>query len=157
MHRNVLRAFKMLAGNPAHSLCEITMSEIIGSTRIAGNYHSPLPLSAAVPRLFPQLALGRLERLFARVNHAGAQFVARLAYAMAVLPYHDELAAVSNGKDIHPVRIFQNIKLVVDIAVRQFHRVAPCRQPRTAYEIFTFERLPFMSIIFLSMFFHTAV
>ena len=81
------------------------------------------------------------------VDNARRQFVAREAQSVAVLAYHDKLALHGARYHVAPVGIFQNVELIIFVAVRQAYVVAPCGEPGAAKEVFRLQYGPFLRVI----------
>ena len=142
MHRQVLCCIKILAGSLRYTFCKIAVDHIAHGTRIHRHCHYLAPFSSAVSCLLQQLSLASLQRVLAFLYHSARYLITCRTKSVTILAFHDELAIFCNSNHIDPVRIFQNIVLIVDTSVRKLHLVSPCSQPRTFHKIFAFQNLP---------------
>ena len=135
MHLDVLRAVEMLAAGLNHSRGKEAVAEVVHRACIGRDGHYLAPLAAAVARLFHKFAARGVDGRLTILAHSGNYLEVCLAYAVTVLAYQYILAAVSNGNNVNPSRVFKHVILVVDDARWQFHGVLTCRQPRPFYKI----------------------
>ena len=149
VYGDVLRGFKMLHRCPFHAFRHEAVYEVVHVARVARDDTDFAPCAARISRLLVEFApCGGLRRSIGGVDHAGHDFVARSAQSRPVLSDEDEIPVGCPGNDVDPVGKFQNVIFIVDNAVRQLHRVAPCRQPRPSVEIFAFEHFPGSRVFF---------
>ena len=145
---DVLSALEVLRGEGLHIGGEERIDEVVHGAGVLGEDGILAPLTAAVAGLLHELTLGSGHRRgIAGIHDAGAELVTGDAQGMAILTHHDEVALPSEGDDVDPGGVFEDVVLGTLIATGQAGVVEPYGEPGTTAQILGREDLPLAVVI----------